>query len=54
MEANAEVEMLAHTYQRIEAEKLKDTQIEVETEALLDVLAHTLEIKAGNFLRDSG
>ena len=54
MEAKPVVETLAHTYQRIEAETLKDTQIEVETEALLDVLAHTLEIKADNFLLDSG
>ena len=54
MEAKPVVETLAHTYQRIEAETLKDTQIEVETEALLDVLAHTLEIKADNLLLDSG
>ena len=54
MEAKPVVETLANTYQRIEAEKLKDTQIEVETEALLDVLAHTLDIKADNFLRESG
>ena len=54
MEAKLVVETLAHTYLRIEAEKLKDTQIQVEAEALLDVLAHTLEIKAENFLRDSG
>ena len=53
MQAKRVVETLAHTYQRIEAKKLKDTQIEKETEALLDVLAHTLQIKADNFLRDS-
>ena len=54
MQAKRVVETLAHSYQRIEAKKRKDTQIEKETEALLDVLAHTLQIKADNFLRESG
>ena len=54
MQAKRVVATLGHTYQRIEAKKLKDTQIEKETEALLDVLAHMLQIKADNFLRDSG
>ena len=53
MEAKPVVETLAHTFQRTEAETLKDTQIEVEIEALLDVLARTMEIKADNFLLDS-
>ena len=52
MVAKPVVETLAHTL--IEAEKLKDTQIEVEREALADVLAHTLDIKTDNFLQDSG
>ena len=54
MEAKPVVETLAHTNQRIEAETLKETQIEEETEARLDMLAQTLEIKADNFLLDSG